>query len=659
MSLRWKVILLLCGVFVVLMGMIRLIDDAIVVPSFVRLERDEAATDLSRCVRAIESEIESVDKLCREWAAASPLAADEPNQCLDQPFSPEVLRNEDLGIVMVIDAGGAEAWVQARPPDTDGEPNAEKDFDPGLSPGHVLRAPAEPERAIKGLAAVGSRVLIASSHPILRGPAHQDRDSAPAGRVIVGRWLDGRCRDRIVERTCVALDVWPLIGTTTLGPADSATAAAAQRASAALGREGDLYVDDRDPAMLQVFCKQQDIDGKPIVLLRAHVARHITAVGQAARDFLLSALVSLLVIILVLVWMQLEIMVVKPVQQLRDHVTRVGQDGDLELRLDAPRQDELGDLCRAFNEMTGSLAAYRRRLVDAAHRSGMSDTAANILHNVGNVLNSVFVSTDVLSAAAAQSRVARLTRAAELLQAHRANLGEFLTRDDRGRKLPDYLWRLAELLNDEQKNFAAEVRLLQDKVQHIRDVIATQQALASGPRLATHERLDIIVREALAVQESVLRRAGVSVKLELAETPPVLVSRPKLLQVLDNLIKNAAEAITERDAAFPNSAAERRITFRSASTDAGVELQVTDTGIGFDPAHRDQIFRFGFTTKPDGHGLGLHYCANALTEMGGTIRADSSGRGTGATFTITLAGGDAGPDNSARPAAKRVTREAP
>jgi two-component system NtrC family sensor kinase len=63
-----------------------------------------------------------------------------------------------------------------------------------------------------------------------------------------------------------------------------------------------------------------------------------------------------------------------------------------------------------------------------------------------------------------------------------------------------------------------------------------------------------------------------------------------------------------------------------------VSLAVADTGVGLPPENLTRIFGHGFTTKADGHGFGLHSCALAAGQMGGSLRAESEGLGHGATF---------------------------
>jgi C4-dicarboxylate-specific signal transduction histidine kinase len=117
---------------------------------------------------------------------------------------------------------------------------------------------------------------------------------------------------------------------------------------------------------------------------------------------------------------------------------------------------------------------------------------------------------------------------------------------------------------------------------------------------------------------------------DFADLPPVLIDKQRVLQIVINLVKNAKEALLEQ------RQAERTVTLRSRQQDGRLLIEVQDTGSGIKPQNLTRIFSHGFTTKKSGHGFGLHSCANAATEMNGSLSARSDGELSGATFTLNL-----------------------
>ncbi|MES2118741.1 MAG: ATP-binding protein [Pseudomonadota bacterium] len=285
-----------------------------------------------------------------------------------------------------------------------------------------------------------------------------------------------------------------------------------------------------------------------------------------------------------------------------------------------------GQLRRVNAELRETQAA----LLAAARRAGMAEVATNVLHNVGNVLNSVNVSAAVIGDQLRASRLAALDKVAQLL---RANLDQphFLSRDARGRMLPGYLDQLAQTLVAEQQQMLAELAHLSAAIDHIKEIVATQQSYAGAPAVLEPVALGALLDDALRMSADALRRHEVEVLREFDDVPPLLLDKHQLLQVLINLINNAKQAMAGAQGR------RRRLVLRlaQAAPDA-VRLQVCDNGQGIAPEQLERIFAHGFSTRAGGHGFGLHSCALAARAMGGQLSAHSDGAGSGATFTLEL-----------------------
>lgn len=275
----------------------------------------------------------------------------------------------------------------------------------------------------------------------------------------------------------------------------------------------------------------------------------------------------------------------------------------------------------------------QQQLVDAAHKSGMAEMATGVLHNIGNILNSVMLSGEEIARVVRGSRIAGLQRANELLQQHRHDLAEFLARDEKGRALPQYYITVGQVLAEEHQIIEREVASLNEKTAMMKDVIATQQTYARAGVFA--EKLEIagIIEDALRVQESSLIKWGVQIERKFAAVPRCVVHKSKLLQVFTNLIKNAREAMVENPArGIPMKLCIELERFNSDHAC----VRVSDNGCGIAPDQLTGIFQHGFTTKTDGHGFGLHSSSLAMREMGGELRATSEGVGKGSQFIVVI-----------------------
>lgn len=282
---------------------------------------------------------------------------------------------------------------------------------------------------------------------------------------------------------------------------------------------------------------------------------------------------------------------------------------------------------------TRKLEEAQQQLVDAAHKSGMAEIAIGVLHNIGNILNSVMLSGSEIARVVKARDMQGLHKANGMLAAHHHDAAEFLSRDQKGRLLPQYYLALGEALAAEYILIANEIASLNDKTTMMKDVIATQQSYARAGLYVENLDISLIVEVALRVQESLINNSGVNLQCQYRAHPLCAVHKSKLLQIVTNLIKNACEAIESRDS--HNLAKDLMIEVGQHDADFAY-LRVTDNGCGIAKENRVAIFNHGFTTKAKGHGFGLHTSALAVKEMGGEIRVHSDGVGLGATFTLLI-----------------------
>jgi len=303
----------------------------------------------------------------------------------------------------------------------------------------------------------------------------------------------------------------------------------------------------------------------------------------------------------------------------------LGQDG-LVAKVFGTAQD--------ITERKGAEAALEQahqELLDVSRHAGMAEVATGVLHNVGNVLNSVNVSVALIADRLGKSRLSHLGKVSALLTEHAGDLGNFLTHDPKGQKLPGFITSLAERLEAERAELLLESEGLAKNIAHIKDIVSVQQNYAKVSGVTEALPVLELVEDALQMNGAAFDRHGVEVVREFSPVPPVRVDKHKVLQILINVIRNAKYAVSE------SPRLDKRMTVRiAANGDNRVKIAVADNGIGIAPENLARIFAHGFTTKRDGHGFGLHSAALAATEMGGSLAAHSDGLGCGATFVLEL-----------------------
>ncbi|QRK13758.1 HAMP domain-containing protein [Archangium violaceum] len=374
----------------------------------------------------------------------------------------------------------------------------------------------------------------------------------------------------------------------------------------------------------------------------------------SARYVLLLGILSLLVE-LVIMYRVLQQQITLPLMSLSLATDKVAS-GEFHVELDTSRGDELGQLARSFRlmadqvqrreeelrhanegleqrveERTRELKDIHLQLVQTARRAGMAEIATNVLHNVGNVLNSVYTSAQLAKERMANMRLEHVGRVAGMLQENQSDIGSFLTQDARGRNVMPFMSKLGQNLLEEQQEIVSLLDDVGRYTEHIGDIVKLQQNYARTPRI--HEPVDLaaLMEDALRINSAGLSRHQVKVQRHLTPLPPVMTDKHKTLMILVNLVSNAKYALD------PMPPSERLLQMRLEKAPADrVRIVIHDNGTGIGPEMLTRIFQYGFTTRDDGHGFGLHSSALAAQELGGTLTVHSDGPGRGATFTLEL-----------------------
>jgi PAS domain S-box-containing protein len=281
-------------------------------------------------------------------------------------------------------------------------------------------------------------------------------------------------------------------------------------------------------------------------------------------------------------------------------------------------------------ETEAKLEQVHKQLLEASRRAGMAEIATNVLHNVGNVLNSVNVSASMVADSVKKSKASSLAKVVMMLREHEHDLGTFITSNVKGKQLPAYLAQLSELLLADQKTTVKELELLLKNIEHIKEIVTMQQNYARVSGIKEIINIRELVEDGLHMNLGALERHGVEIIREFEEVPLINIDKHKVLQILVNLIRNSKHACQDSERA------DKRLTVRVTNGDGQIRISVADNGVGISPENMTRIFNHGFTTRKDGHGFGLHSGALAAKEMGGSLTVHSDGPGQGATFTLEL-----------------------
>jgi C4-dicarboxylate-specific signal transduction histidine kinase len=281
--------------------------------------------------------------------------------------------------------------------------------------------------------------------------------------------------------------------------------------------------------------------------------------------------------------------------------------------------------------MEAEVERGHKQLLVTSRLAGMAEVATSVLHNVGNVMTGVNVLGSSIVEHVRNSRIPSLARLGELLSANRNELLPFLTEDERGRKLPDYVQKLGSHLAEEQSVLLEKVKVLNESIHHINEIVAMQQDYAKVSGVWETLSPEDVVQDALRMHGESLKRHGIALETRFASLPVITVDRHKVLQILFNLLENAKHAVLQQNPPDKKIV----VTLEPAPGDM-IRITVVDNGMGIPPENLTRIFGQGFSTRKDGHGFGLHSSVLAAQDLGGKLTAHSDGPGRGATFYLEI-----------------------
>ena len=293
--------------------------------------------------------------------------------------------------------------------------------------------------------------------------------------------------------------------------------------------------------------------------------------------------------------------------------------------------DEIGDLTLSFNVMLENLQQAKSELIKASHHSGAAEVATNILHNVGNVLNSINVSTALIKESLTKSQQIELQKIITLFNAHAEDLGDYLKNDKQGKLLIPYFQKLTEYIEIERKKLLEEIIRVTKDLEHVTQIVAMQQSVGKSNGVMEKFSVSELINESFSICLNKADKDKITLEWDPADTFLISSVKSKLQQILLNLIKNAIGSLIE----CKNPDKKLMITIKKLDI-SFIQIIIQDNGVGIAEQNLDKIFSFGFKTKIQDYGYGLHSSFLLAKELGGTLSAQSDGVDKGATFILEV-----------------------
>ena len=605
MNIQLKVAVLVASLFTALGAAEVLVDRTILTPSFAELERSDARIAMRRIDYALDATLDRLRLSATDWgnwADTYRYVQDRNADYVTDNFTNVALRQLDVSVVMIVDLDGE--IIQARTQDLPSGQRLRLDFlqNKVLASSFPWRANLLTGRAAQGLLKTNAGIMMLAGAPVLDG----NSGGPPRGMVMMGRLLSPA-------------------QISSLG-AQAQTQLSMLLQQAPSGREQLVEAG----AVTQVYRTFDDLYGKPIMTLRVDVPREITMRGHTAVRYASAYLAGAAVIVLFLLLLALNRIVLAPLARITRHAVAIGEDEDFSSRLDFRSQDEMGVLAREFDRMVMRLGETRRQLVDQSFQAGFAELAKGVLHNLGNAMTPVGVRIAKL-----RDRL-REAPADDVRQAIRELAGSEVGAERRA-DLEEFVRLACKELAIAIKTAQEDVEVMSRQTSIVQGVLSEQMRSARNEHVIESVRLPELVAQSLEIVPDACRqRLVVKADDSLKKLGPIRVARTVLRLVLQNFIINAADAVREagKDKGVLQVAAE----IVHEDDREQLHLHCRDNGVGIAADNLDRVFEKGFSTKSKetNHGIGLHWCANAIAALGGRIWAASEGLGRGTSMHLLI-----------------------
>jgi two-component system, NtrC family, sensor kinase len=578
--------------------------NATIQPRFDEIERQGALANHKRVLEALDAMTERLETATHDYAywdqSHKFLQGEGVDEFIASNLEPEFKAVDNLGVnaLVFVRKDGTVAWGEAFDLETEnaiGRIVQELTDFGATTPGHTSAQPIEE----KGLVKTSRGLALVAIAPVLKS----DGTGTPVGKVITAKLLDP---GRIKTMTGVDFN----IDVFSDRPPESETA--------------DEVKVTTKPNQLIASSLIGDLAGRPLAYLQVLSSRDVShagamAIRSATQMIVLAGLVALGVL-----WFYLRKIFVARIETLRTHFATAGESGTILAAPTGTGRDEISQLAQSFNTMANQVNHLRDAVADGAYMAGLSEWAAGTLHNVRNGLAPV---------AAVTWKIEKLfddtwLRNVETAATECANPA---TAPERRQKLNAFLAGSAARFVETAKQTTSYTTQVNSATKAVLDMVMEFEHYAH--RKTVFEGIDMLsVLTSVAANLAEAQAAKVDVALP-DNSALVLGNSIILRQVFSNIVINACEAMESQPA--PHQIAVK--IEDSASDDNRVRISVADNGEGVSADRLQAIFQRGVSTRTvRSGGLGLHWCANAVKILDGTITAVSPGVGQGTTLIVEL-----------------------
>jgi sensor domain CHASE-containing protein len=581
----------------------------VVSKKFETLEDKKVKTNLQRVNAALNREADYLIRLLSDWSRW-----DDTYNFVSKP-NPEYIKSNlpndtfidlRLNFIQLSDVSGKRVWAKSFDLVNEELIPIQEELVDIVSANSKVITDALTGKRTSGLIALGDRIILLGAHPVYKS----DGSGPIMGVLLMGRYYNGEPLEILRAQTHLPIQIRTL---------------PAQERGETSG-EARIKVTSKELIIGRLVYK--DFFDNKSLEIELETPRTLYQTGLSTTQILLSITVLTGFILFLFTGLAADFIVLSPIKKLTNAIEKTKTLDDLDIAAFSNRNDEIGTLTRAIVKMLATIEEDRRSLQNLSYRSGMSEMAREVLHNVRNALSPLVINLET-------SRKECATASIKEIKLAHAEIGAKTTNPARREELVKLILLSNEMFMKKAHDATQRAENGLDTIAYTRSILNSYQELAEASQW--EEIIDIkrIINDAIRFTHIEDKRVDIpKIGANIDNGLNVKASPVILLQLLTNIMTNAMESVNNsgRNDGF--------IEVSASSFDKGgvsvAGIEVRDNGLGIDMADTSELFTRGFTTKEKGSGIGLHWCSNAVNAMGGSINASSDGPGKGAVFSIYL-----------------------
>lgn len=620
LNITSKTLLIVGTTFVLLMSVLAVVSKISVLSGFADIETENARIEGIRALNEINDDMAALSATVGDWAPwddTYQFMEDLNHDYSDRNLTEVTLTNIRVNFMIFIDNSGQIRFTSFVNPDTGKMESAPAGLASNILAIPNLMHPKELTSGWSGMMKTDQGPVITASRPIVRS----DLTGPARGSLVMGRYFDDKELQRINQKIKLNIQIYDWVDPSL--PVDCRTA------QPMLSQADPIYIQPLEADLIATYLRLTDFSGRPVIMLKISADRKIYQTGLKTWWYYVASMIAIGLFFTFLIMAVLHRIVLAPLSRLNSKVQSISNTRDFYIRLPVQTEDELGQLAVEINKMLEELTIAGQKLSEQSYQSGLSEMASDMLHQIRNSLSPITGNIDLMEKFLDQAGLKRIDQALAELE---TGTSPESRRDDLLHFARMAVRRLETLL----MNIRAHLNHAREPMAGVETILQEYQLTAEIHPQIDPVNLTRLVKDALEkIEPAEDWTRQVILDTGLSGVGPALGNRVSLLNVVKTLLTTAAHFM--KTAEDPNGEIHITANELSEKNQVMILLTMISMGKGLDSELLERMFERKFSNRQGGGpDTSLHWCANIVNAMGGSLRIKRKEKDQKLCFCLTL-----------------------